>query len=119
MVRREKPDAGVALDYEAAHAREVADLGFERPAVRPDVDEQRRVVLPGGRDDLETGTEQRSYLRRLEEFRDRARRPAGEIDCQADEHVPLPDPMGRSLLADDRPTQIGKDHGERAGDVGG
>src|SRR4051794_9809033 len=75
IVNRVKPHSSIAIDHPVAKALRITELGLEGPAIDSPVDELRSVVLPSGRNDLETGT-QDHFLLPLGKFLRLHRRPA-------------------------------------------
>src|SRR5215469_8670234 len=57
-VAREQPHRTVGVHQPTPETLGIANLAFERPAVAAPVDEQRWIVLPGRRHDLETNPQQ-------------------------------------------------------------
>src|SRR5262245_32484365 len=64
-----------------------AQFGLEAPAVRPDVDELRRVVLARGRLDDEAGAGRGARAAALSELGRRERRSADEVRRQPEPQV--------------------------------
>src|SRR5215204_1292387 len=100
VIRREQPGAAGKLQRPFSERFRYSDFRFERPAVRADVNEAARVVLPGRNDYREACADKRFAFERCEFFRFH-RRTAGQHLRYSDAHVAKPGTRNFALFFKD------------------